>query len=145
MMRQATASASGLVFGFGLALSHMVDPDKVLAFLDIVGSWDPSLALVMGGALLVAAAGFPLVLRRSKPILAADFDLPTRTAIDGQLLGGAALFGLGWGLSGYCPGPAVAALAVNLREALVFLPGVIIGGLLVEWIQASAAKQAVDG
>lgn len=141
MSRNLLALAAGLVFGFGLALSHMVDPSKVIAFLDVVGAWDPSLALVMGGALLVTTLAFPLILRRRAPWFDMAFHLPTRSDIDGRLIGGAALFGLGWGLSGYCPGPAVAALAINPNEALLFLAAVIAGGMATRLLEARLVAQ----
>ena len=138
MTRPLAALVAGTVFGFGLSLSGMVDPDKVLAFLDIVGPWDPSLALVMGGALAVTGIGFRFVLRRPAPLLAPRFDLPGDRRVDLRLVGGAARFGVGWGLSGYCPGPAVAALVLNAREGLVFLAAVIAGGLLVGLLERGA-------
>ena len=130
MKTHAIALAAGLLFGFGLALSHMADPNKVLAFLDVLGGWDPSLALVMGGALAVFMPGFAWLRRRSRPWIGDTFHLPARGMIDRRLLGGAALFGLGWGLAGYCPGPALAALTFNPREAVMFLAAMIAGGLL---------------
>ncbi len=111
--------ASGLVFGAGLSLSGMINPRKVLAFLDVTGQWDPTLLLVMGGAVAVTLLGFRFVLRRTGPLLG-SFDLPTRKDIDIPLLLGAALFGSGWGLAGYCPGPALAAFTVDLREPAIF-------------------------
>lgn len=101
---------AGLLFGLGLAISNMLNPQRVLAFLDIFGSWDPTLAFVMGGALLITVPGSYLVLKRRKPTCQANFDLPASSRIDIQLLIGAGLFGLGWGLAGLCPGPAIAAL-----------------------------------
>ena len=130
MKTHAIALAAGVLFGFGLALSHMADPNKVLAFLDILGGWDPSLALVMGGALAVFMPGFAWLRRRSRPWIGDTFHLPARGVIDRRLLGGAALFGLGWGLAGYCPGPALAALTFNPREAAIFLAAMVFGGLL---------------
>jgi hypothetical protein len=105
------ALASGLVFGAGLALAGMTNPAKVLSFLDLAGAWDPTLALVMGGALAVNALAYALTRRRAKPLFAETFALPTRADLDARLLGGAALFGLGWALVGLCPGPALASLA----------------------------------
>lgn len=106
----------------------------MLAFLDIVGAWDPSLALVMGGAVLVFAPAFVLIRRASGPWISTSFHLPTRSEIDGHLLGGAALFGLGWGLAGYCPGPALAALTFNLHEAIPFVVSMLVGGLAVGFV-----------
>ena len=111
--------ASGVVFGAGLSLSGMINPRKVLAFLDVAGQWDPTLLLVMGSAVAVTLIAFRLVLRREEPLLG-SFDLPTRKDVDLPLVFGAALFGAGWGLAGYCPGPALAAFTVDLREPAIF-------------------------
>src|SRR5271166_3287436 len=107
MLRLVSAFASGLLFGLGLTVSHMVDPTKVLGFLDLAGDWDPSLALVMLGALVVAMPGYALARRLTRPLCAADFAVPSSTAVDRRLMVGALLFGTGWGLVGYCPGPAL--------------------------------------
>jgi hypothetical protein len=127
------ALASGVVFGFGLALAGMIDPRKVLAFLDVAGAWDASLLLVLGAAVIIAAAGFRLVLRRRAPLLDEQFHLPPGGAIDVPLLLGAALFGVGWGISGYCPGPAIASLAYLNPEALWFVPALLAGAALQRW------------
>lgn len=111
--------ASGVVFGAGLSLSGMINPRKVLAFLDVAGQWDPTLLLVMGSAVGVTLVAFRFVLRRAEPLLG-SFDLPTRRDVDLPLLLGASLFGAGWGLAGYCPGPALAAFTVDLREPAIF-------------------------
>ncbi|MDF3856645.1 DUF6691 family protein, partial [Paracoccus pantotrophus] len=110
----------GLVFGAGIAVSGMANPAKVLNFFDIAGAWDPSLAFVMGGALAVALPGYRLVLRRPAPVLALRFHLPERRAIDPALVGGSALFGLGWGLSGFCPGGAIPAIGLIRPEPVLF-------------------------
>ncbi|MBB6249410.1 YeeE/YedE family protein [Rhodanobacter sp. A1T4] len=142
------AFGAGLVFGAGLALSAMTHPEKVLGFLDLSGHWDPSLLLVLGGATGIAGIAFPLILRRKTPLLMADFDLPSATRIDRRLIFGALLFGLGWGISGYCPGPAVALLAAlpgSGREALLFLPALLIGSWIGRWsTRASKARSAVQ-
>lgn len=130
MSRLFGAAASGLLFGFGLALSGMTNPDKVLDFLDVAGDWDPSLLFVLGGAVAVALVAFRFILRRSQPLLEVRFTLPTARGIDGPLVVGAVVFGIGWGISGYCPGPAVASLAAPNWETWVFLPSVLIGALL---------------
>ncbi len=122
-----TALASGILFGLGLAVSHMVDPAKVLAFLDVAGDWDPSLALVLGGALAVTVIAFPQVLRRDRPLHAAGFSTPAVRAIDRRLVAGAALFGVGWGLVGLCPGPAIASLAFGRLESVVFVVAMVAG------------------
>ena len=130
MTRLLAALGAGVLFGFGLGLSQMVNPAKVLAFLDVAGDSDPSLALVMAGALIVTLPAFRWVLHREKPLSAPAFALPTRTAIDARLLGGSALFGVGWGLVGFCPGPVVASLAYGMPASLIFLLALIIGALL---------------
>lgn len=119
--------AAGLLFGAGLALGGMTDPAIVLGFLDVAGAWNPALAFVMAGALAVTAAGYRLVFRRRRPIGAAAFQLPTATSIDPRLLGGAALFGAGWGLAGYCPGPAVASLAAPRAGTVLFVAAMLAG------------------
>ena len=122
-----SALASGLIFGLGLVISGMSNPAKVLNFLDIAGTWDPSLAFVMGGAVAVTAVGYRIVLKRPAPRFAARFALPTREDIDPPLLAGAALFGLGWGLGGFCPGPAFTALPLGEMGTLAFFPAMIAG------------------
>ena len=119
--------ALGLLFGAGLVVSGMADPAKVLNFLDLFGTWDPSLAFVMGGAVLVAFVGYRLVLRRDRPIAADAFHLPTRNDIDARVLVGPAIFGIGWGLGGFCPGPALAALGLGATGTLAFVPAMIFG------------------
>lgn len=127
MKRILAGAAAGLLFGAGLSLSGMINPAKVIAFLDIAGQWDPSLAFVMLGGLLVTTGGYRLVLRRPRPVFDAAFILPTRRDIDPALLGGAALFGVGWGLSGYCPGPALAALGFGRPATLIFVVAMVAG------------------
>lgn len=127
------ALTAGILFGFGLALSAMINPAKVLNFLDVAGAWDPSLLLVMGGALAVTIPGFRLVLRRPAPLLDGRFHLPQRSEIDLRLIGGAALFGLGWGLSGFCPGPAITALVTQAAPVFGFVAAMLAGYQLVDW------------
>ncbi|WP_114394546.1 DUF6691 family protein [Oleisolibacter albus] len=127
MARLISSLLAGLLFGAGLALSGMIDPAKVLGFLDVAGDWDPSLAFVMGGALAVTLLGYRLVLRRPHPLFDAAFHLPSRRDIDARLLGGAALFGIGWGLAGYCPGPALASLGFGGRGVLTFVLAMLAG------------------
>lgn len=119
----------GLIFGAGLAVSGMVNPAKVLGFLDVTGQWDPSLLLVMGSGVAVFAAGFLLVKRSARPLLAAKFDIPTRRDIDPKLIIGAVLFGIGWGLAGFCPGPALTSLAFGLTKVYVFVAAMVAGSL----------------
>lgn len=124
------AALAGLLFGLGLLLSGMADPQKVLGFLDLAGAWDPSLALVMGGAIALGLPGFAWARRRSHSLLGAPMQLPTRKAVDAPLLIGAALFGIGWGLAGYCPGPALVGTAAGLGSAAIFSVAMLAGMLL---------------
>ncbi len=126
-MKNVIALLCGLVFGVGLAVSGMTDTAKVLGFLDVFGNWVPDLAFVMGGAVCVTLLAFPLVLRRGKPLLSASFSLPVSKAIDSRLLGGAAIFGIGWGIYGYCPGPALSALLYLDWKTAVFVTAMLIG------------------
>ena len=134
MARTLSALALGALFGVGLTVSQMVNPAKVLGFLDVSGHWDPSLAFVMGGALLVTTPAFAWARRRERPLLADRFLLPTRRDLDGRLLGGAALFGVGWGLSGFCPGPALASLGLGVSSTLPFVASMIAASALTRWI-----------
>jgi uncharacterized membrane protein YedE/YeeE len=134
MSKNIAALLSGLLFGFGLAVSHMVEPAKVLAFLDVAGRWDPSLLLVMGAAVTVTFVAFRLISRRSKPLLASQFLIPTRSELDRPLILGAAVFGVGWGLAGYCPGPGIAALGLGTWEAPVFVAALAAGSLMHRWL-----------
>ena len=128
-----TSLVSGLLFGFGLVISGMTNPAKVLGFLDVGGVWDPSLAFVMGGGVITTLIGYRLVFRRAAPFLADHFAIPQTSAIDARLILGAALFGIGWGLVGLCPGPAVTIMAVRPDAAWPFLvallAGLLSGGL----------------
>jgi hypothetical protein len=128
-MRAVAAFVSGLAFALGLGLAGMTQPAKVIGFLDVAGRWDPSLALVMGGAVLVTLVAFALVLRRRAPVLAPAFDLPGQSRIDRPLVVGAVVFGVGWGLSGVCPGPALVSLATLTPASLVFVAAML-GGTL---------------
>ena len=133
---------TGLLFGVGLVISGMSDPAKVLNFLDVLGTWDPSLAFVMGGASLIALIGFRLVWRRPRPISLEAFQVPSRNDIDAPLLGGAALFGLGWGLGGFCPGPAWTALTLAAPGTLVFLPAMLLGMWGATWLRERRTRVA---
>lgn len=126
-MTQITGAMAGLLFGIGLALSGMLDPSKVTGFLDIFGLWDPSLALVMGGGVTVNAIGYALIRRRPAPVFAPRFDLPQSHAIDRPLIIGAVLFGIGWGLGGLCPGPAVASALLNPVDGIGFVAFLLAG------------------
>jgi uncharacterized membrane protein YedE/YeeE len=129
-MRLLTALAIGLVFGLGIAISGMMNPAKVLNFFDLAGTWDPSLAFVMGGALLVAIPGYRLVFRRPAPVLEDRFQLPDTRVIDRRLVLGSATFGIGWGIAGFCPGGALPALGTGRPEVFLFVAA-LIGGLLL--------------
>ncbi len=131
-----TAAAFGLIFGFGLIISHMIDPARVAGFLDIAGNWNPALAFVMGGAVIVAAPAFWLARRRKTALLGTGFALPDRYNVTWPLVGGAALFGLGWGLSGICPGPSLVLLASLTPQALVFVAALAAGIFLADTIKA---------
>lgn len=126
-MKNLVTLISGLLFGFGLLLSGMADPAKVQNFLDLYGTWDPSLAFVMGGAIAVTMPGFWLVTRRHKPFFNDVFHLPTRTDFDARLITGAAIFGVGWGLGGFCPGPAMTALPLAAEGTLIFVTTMLTG------------------
>ena len=135
----------GLVFGLGLILSGLIDPGKVLAFLDLAGAWDPSLLFTMGGAVLVSAAGFRLAKRRGRALFGAPIRFPASTGIDRRLVLGSAAFGVGWGLAGFCPGPALASLGAGVEEPLLFVMAMVAGmGLfeLFERLRARAGKPA---
>lgn len=139
-MRLLSALLIGLVFGTGIAVSGMINPAKVLNFFDIAGSWDPSLAFVMGGALAVAIPGYRLVLGRRKPRYEARFQLPDTRLIDARLVGGSALFGIGWGIAGFCPGGALPALGTLRPEPLAFVAALILGILAARGLKARAAR-----
>ena len=135
-MRIAIHFAIGLIFGLGLVVSGMINPAKVQNFLDIFGNWDPSLAFVMAGAVVVAFAGYRLAWRNDKPMLDERFHLPPSTAIDRRLVFGAGVFGIGWGLGGYCPGPALTGLGLLAPGTLVFVPAMLAG----MWLARKAAN-----
>jgi uncharacterized membrane protein YedE/YeeE len=126
----AHGAIAGALFGLGLAVSGMTDPDKVLNFLDVAGTWDPSLALVMGGALAVALPGFAWVRHRGRALSGDPLPTPPAATIDRRLLIGSALFGAGWGIAGYCPGPALANLAHGTAESVVFVVALLAGSQL---------------
>lgn len=126
-MRLSVNFAIGLIFGLGLIVSGMADPAKVLNFLDVAGAWDPSLAFVMGGAIAVAAPGFAFVRRLHAPLIGDQFELPPTHPVDGRLAVGATIFGMGWGLSGLCPGPAVVSLPLGAAGVLAFGATMLVG------------------
>lgn len=143
-MRFLLGLASGLVFGLGLVISGMSNPAKVLNFLDIFGTWDPSLAFVMGGASLTTFVGYRLAWRRERPLLMPRFEIPTRADIDVPLLTGAAIFGIGWGIGGFCPGPAWTALPLAAPGTLAFLPAMLAGMLAGLWIALRLRDRSQD-
>ena len=126
---------SGLVFGLGLIVSGMANPAKVLGFLDLAGAWDPSLALVMAGAIAVGLVAFGVAKGRTRSLLGAEMKLPTSRQIDRRLVGGSLLFGIGWGIAGYCPGPALVALGMGQLKALVFVAAMLAGMALFELLE----------
>lgn len=136
------AFVAGVVFAVGLAVGGMTDPANVVAFLDVTGAWDPALALVMGGAIGVHALAYVVQRRWSRPLLADRWQVPSRRDLDAKLVGGAALFGVGWGLSGYCPGPALASLGALDPGAWVFLGGMV-AGMLAE-VRLSSLRAPKD-
>lgn len=144
-MKYLVSLLAGGLFGFGLALAQMTDPAKILDFLDFSGTWDPTLAVVMGGALLVTLISFRFILRRPHPVLGPRFYVPTRRDIDARLVGGAALFGIGWGLGGFCPGPGVAALGMGLWSPVVFVAGLIFGSLAFRSLQSRNPRHHIFG
>ena len=124
-----SAFICGVLFGTGLAISGMTNPAKIIGFVDFTGQWDPSLALVMVGALITYGIGFRLTQKTAKPLFAEVFQVPTRNDIDMKLVGGAAIFGVGWGLAGVCPGPGITALAFGMTEFYVIFGAMVVGSL----------------
>lgn len=138
MGRYLSVAVAGILFGAGLAVSGMVNPMKVLNFLDFTGSWDPTLIAVMGGGLVVTFVGYRLVLARTAPLFASTFQLPDTRLIDGKLMGGAVMFGLGWGLAGFCPAPAIGSLVFGYSQSWIFVAAMAAGALLMRLIQHHA-------
>nr|WP_315206298.1 DUF6691 family protein [uncultured Albidiferax sp.] len=130
------AVLAGLVFGLGLLVSGMANPAKVLGFLDLGGLWDPSLAFVMGGAIAVAAVAFAVARRRSVSLLGTAMRLPSARQIDRRLVGGSLLFGVGWGVAGFCPGPALVGVGMGLAQAGVFVVAMLVGMGLFAWLES---------
>ncbi|MGK7952591.1 MAG: DUF6691 family protein [Xenococcaceae cyanobacterium] len=140
MKQKLIALLSGLLFGLGLSLSQMIDRDRVLGFLDVSGDWDPTLLFVLGGAVGVTVIAFRLVLRLPQPIFADKFYLPTRKDIDLPLILGAAIFGIGWGIAGYCPGPGITALVLGIANPVLFVIAFILGSLTYQWYAGLSLK-----
>ena len=130
-----TALLIGTLFGLGLSISEMINPARVIGFLDVAGRWDPTLMFVMGSALAVTLPAFAFILRRARPLLDGEFHMPTKRDIDRPLLFGAAIFGIGWGLSGFCPGPALASLASGSPGVILFVLAMVAG----QWLAARFA------
>ncbi len=140
--RTLLAVASGLLFGAGLAISDMINPARVLAFLDVAGAWDPTLAFVLGGALVPSAAAYLVKRRMESPVLEKRFHVPSNRTIDTPLVTGAVIFGLGWGLVGLCPGPAIAALVTLKWQAIVFVIAMIAGMAAYRFMPERLVKAA---
>lgn len=144
-MRVISALLIGLVFGAGIALSGMANPAKVLNFFDLAGAWDPSLIFVMGGALAVTFVGYRVVLKRPGPLLGGGFHLPTRRDIDPPLVLGSAVFGIGWGIAGFCPGGVIPALGLLRPEPVVFVAAMVVGILLARILKRQDLSAAAGG
>ena len=136
------ASLAGVIFGAGLALSDMVNPARVLGFLDIAGTWDPTLAFVMGAAVVASAIGFAFSRRLHAPLFGKSFFIPENRRLDSQLIGGAALFGIGWGLVGFCPGPAIAGLIYGMWQPWLFVAAMTAGMVLQRVVSAPRKAKA---
>jgi uncharacterized membrane protein YedE/YeeE len=134
----------GLIFGAGLALSDMINPARVLAFLDVAGDWDPTLAFVLGGALIPSAMGYWLSRRMKRPLFDQQFRIPQNRTVEPKLLAGAAIFGIGWGLAGFCPGPAIAALGFGLWQPWLFVLAMVAGMLAHRVVQDSQQTRAAQ-
>ncbi|RST88186.1 YeeE/YedE family protein [Aquibium carbonis] len=143
MNKILSAFAIGAVFGIGIAISGMANPAKVLNFFDVAGTWDPSLLFVMGGALATAAIGYRLLFgAREKPVFEAGYQLPTSRRIDAELIGGSAVFGIGWGISGFCPGGAIPALGLGYAETFIFIAAMMAGIVVARILKARTAQAA---
>jgi uncharacterized membrane protein YedE/YeeE len=141
-MRILTSYLIGLIFGVGISISGMANPAKVLNFFDVAGTWDPSLAFVMGGALVVTFMGYRYILKRPAPFLSPGFQLPTRRDLDLPLIGGSAVFGVGWGIAGFCPGGALPALGTGRTDVLVFVAALLSGIIAAKLLQAAITNRA---
>lgn len=141
MKQNLIALVAGLLFGLGLSISQMVDPARVLGFLDVAGTWDPTLLFVLGGAVGVTVISFRFILRQPTPFFASKFSLPTKTDIDRPLIVGSALFGIGWGIAGYCPGPGITALVLGAWNPLLFVISLIVGSLVYNQLFDRAPTQ----
>jgi uncharacterized protein len=140
MKQNLMALLTGILFGLGLGLSQMVDRDRVLGFLDVTGQWDPTLLFVLGGAVGVTMITFRFVLKMAQPILGDKFQVPTRQDFDRPLVVGAAIFGIGWGIAGYCPGPGITALILGVWNPVLFVLAFLFGSLTYRWYQTHEKK-----
>ncbi len=139
-MRDVFSLVSGLIFGIGLIAAGMTDPAKVKGFLDLAGAWDPSLALVMGGAIAVGLVAFRAASRRTVSWTGEHMELPTNKTIDARLIGGGVLFGIGWGVGGFCPGPAIVALGSGMTQAVAFIAAMLVGMVLHDQVMARRSR-----
>lgn len=144
MKKLVVAFTAGVIFALGLGVSGMTDPSKILGFLDVAGHWDPTLAFVMAGAIGVHLGPAQWALRARRPLLAADFDRPSRTRVDRSLVAGSVLFGIGWGAAGYCPGPALVDLVAPSSELLVFVAAMIAGAGLLRYGRRFAVRTGAE-
>lgn len=144
MLRTLTAAGIGLVFGAGIAMSGMANPAKVLNFFDVFGTWDPSLALVMAVALVVTAIGYRFVLKRTRPVLEAKFHVPSNRKLDAPLIAGSAAFGIGWGITGFCPGGAIPALGLGEPSAWIFVGAMLAGIAAARTISVTLQQRAAQ-
>ena len=143
-MRLIGSFIIGLIFGVGISISGMANPAKVVNFFDVAGIWDPSLAFVMSGALIVTFIGYKVVLKQSAPFLGGTFQLPTRKDLDGQLLGGSVVFGVGWGIAGFCPGGALPALGTGVTDVFIFVVAMLAGITVARTIKARTGARTVS-
>lgn len=141
-MRLLVCYMIGLIFGVGISISGMANPAKVLNFFDVAGTWDPSLAFVMGGALIVTFLGYRFVLKRPAPLMSAAFQLPTRRDLDLPLIGGSTVFGIGWGITGFCPGGALPVIGTGRSEVLIFVAALLAGIFAAKLMQATLTNRA---
>ena len=141
-MKNVLALISGLVFGFGLILSGMANPAKVIGFLDIAGSWDPSLAFVMGGAIAIGFFAFKYAETRDTTLLGEELNLPRNNTVDKRLIGGSLVFGAGWGLGGFCPGPGLVSLGMGYSGGIIFALSMVVGMLAFELIQKNSGLES---
>lgn len=140
-MRLISTYLIGLIFGVGISISGMANPAKVLNFFDFAGTWDPSLLLVMGGAVVVAFVGYRFVLAKPAPLFAGGFALPTRRDLDMPLIGGSAVFGIGWGIAGFCPGGAIPAVGTLRSEVIIFMVALFAGIFIAKFLQNVSVKR----